>query len=42
MAPRVGAVTVKVGDGDTAAQLRVPDLDGVRDLLEALAVALAV
>jgi trehalose 6-phosphate phosphatase len=42
LAPRVGAVTVKVGDGDTAAQLRVPDLDGVRDLLEALAVALAV
>ncbi|MCO7219122.1 trehalose-phosphatase [Klenkia sp. PcliD-1-E] len=32
--------TVKVGDGETAAQLRVADLDGVRDLLTDLAAAL--
>jgi len=40
LAPRPGAVTVKVGDGDTAALLRVADLDGVRDLLTSLAEAL--
>jgi trehalose 6-phosphate phosphatase len=34
--------TVKVGDGETAAQLRVGDLDGVRDLLDDLARALGV
>ncbi|MCZ2810991.1 MULTISPECIES: trehalose-phosphatase [unclassified Modestobacter] len=33
-------VTVKVGDGDTAAAHRVPDLDGVRAVLERLAAAL--
>ncbi|MCZ2821501.1 trehalose-phosphatase [Modestobacter sp. VKM Ac-2977] len=33
-------VTVKVGDGDTAAVHRVPDLDGVRAVLERLAAAL--
>jgi trehalose 6-phosphate phosphatase len=42
LAPRVGAVTVKVGDGETAALLRVADLDGVRDLLTALAGSLGV
>ncbi|MEI4271556.1 trehalose-phosphatase [Klenkia sp. LSe6-5] len=40
LAPRVGGVTVKVGDGDTAAGHRVADLDGVRALLEHLATAL--
>ena len=34
-------VTVKVGEGDTAAAHRVPDLAGVRELLEHLAAALA-
>ena len=33
-------VTVKVGDGETAAAHRVPDLAGVRDLLERLAATL--
>ncbi|KGH47854.1 trehalose phosphatase [Modestobacter caceresii] len=33
-------VTIKVGDGDTAAAHRVPDLDGVRAVLERLAAAL--
>ena len=33
-------VSVKVGDGETAARYRVPDLDGVRDLLTRLAEAL--
>ncbi|MCZ2823083.1 MULTISPECIES: trehalose-phosphatase [unclassified Modestobacter] len=33
-------VTVKVGDGDTAAAHRVPDLDGVRAVLERLVAAL--
>lgn len=35
-------VTVKVGPGETAAAHRVPDLDGVRALLERLAAALHV
>ena len=35
-------VTVKVGPGETAAAHRVPDLDGVRALLERLATALHV
>ncbi|QXG74264.1 trehalose-phosphatase [Modestobacter sp. L9-4] len=34
-------LSVKVGDGDTAARHRVPDLDGVRDLLARLAELLA-
>jgi trehalose 6-phosphate phosphatase len=34
-------VSVKVGDGDTAARHRVPDLDGVRDLLARLVELLA-
>nr|WP_243850507.1 trehalose-phosphatase [Modestobacter marinus] len=33
-------VTIKVGDGDTAAAHRVPDLDGVRAVLERLVGAL--
>ena len=33
-------VTVKVGDGETAAAYRVPDLDGVRAVLERLVAAL--
>ena len=36
-----GGVSVKVGDGETAARYRVPDLDAVRDLLTRLAEALA-
>jgi trehalose 6-phosphate phosphatase len=35
-----GGVSVKVGDGETAARHRVPDLDAVRDLLTVLADAL--
>ncbi|SCX42967.1 trehalose 6-phosphatase [Klenkia marina] len=42
LAPRTGSASVKVGAGDTAASLRVADLDGVRDLLEELARALGV
>ena len=42
LADRPGALTVKVGEGDTAARVRVADLDGVRELLEELAAALEV
>ena len=35
-----GDVSVKVGDGETAATHRVPDLDAVRELLERLVTAL--
>ena len=40
LATRPGSASVKVGPGDTAASVRVADLDGVRDLLEELARAL--
>lgn len=40
LAPRAGSVSVKVGAGDTAASVRVADLDGVRELLDELARAL--